>query len=146
MSSAMPEVMSVPTSSGRAPNAFCDGTQSFVKTKLRTPVCWKAGSASISSRTKKNAMRTRMKAASPASVHSRAGSARRPLERFVRTLIGAGVAATLVLAASIDIRSALERRPVALQRVDLGLRLALDARGQRRVLELLRHALPGAQA
>src|SRR3954469_13547812 len=98
-------------------------------------------------RMKKNAMTTRIRAASPVSVQRSSGSSARARdgrstsERPARTVVR--LPASIASAASGG--RAGQRLPVALQALDLRLRLALDRVGQRRVLQLRRHLLARAQ-
>src|SRR5689334_583084 len=90
-------------------------------------------------RMKKNAIRTRTRAASPVSVQRSSGSASR--ERGGRSTSERPPRTEELSAPASIARSALrgraaERLPVALQALHLGLRLALDLVGQRRVLQL----------
>src|ERR687886_2382709 len=99
-------------------------------------------------RTKKNAIRTRISAASPVSVHRSTGSASRA--RDGRSMSERPSRAEVLSAPGSIARRALGRRAaerlaVALQALDLGLRLALDLVGQRRVLQLRRDLLARAE-
>src|SRR4051812_46619737 len=114
---------------------FLETSQLSWKTNPKTPSCWKAGRASTSSRTKKNASRTKIPAASTVSAHRRRSSGSRAAERRSSALIDA---ASMALAARLR---RLDRRPVALQAVDLRLGLRVHRRGQGRVLELRRDLL-----
>src|SRR5919206_2099824 len=99
-------------------------------------------------RTKKNAIRTRISAASPVSVQRSSGSASR--DRDGRSRSERPSRTGVRLDASIVVRRAAlggrDRLPVALQAVDLGLRLGLDRVRQRRVLQLRRDLLAVAEA
>src|SRR4051812_18598969 len=140
MSSAMPDVSSVPTTSGSAPYWPREGTQSFENTNCRTPVSSNAGLDSTSSRMKKKPMRTRTPAAIAASTHCSSGSAKRgPDPR------GSVPRVEVIPAASTAPRSARrDRGAVADEAIDLRLGLLLDRVGQRRVLQLGRDRLAGA--
>src|SRR5919199_339728 len=99
-------------------------------------------------RTKKNAIRTRISAASPVSVQRSSGSASR--DRDGRSTIERPPRAEVLSARASIARRALGRRAgerlaVALQALDLGLRLALDLGGQRCVLQLRRDLLARAE-
>src|SRR4051795_8044362 len=96
----------------------------------------------MKSRTKKNAIRTRISPASAVSVQRTSGSTRR--ERGDRSRTNRPPPWIWMLPASISVRSA-DRRAVALQRGDLGLRLAEDVRRERRVLEVRRDLLAVAE-
>src|SRR3954454_8675829 len=132
MNSAMPDVSSVPTTSGSAPYWPREGTQLFEKTNCKTPVCSNAGLGSTSSRMKKKPMRTRTPPAIAASTPCSSGSAKRgPDPR------GSVPRVEVIPAASTAPRSARrDRRAVADEAVDLRLGLLLDRGGQRRVLQL----------
>src|SRR3954452_585250 len=114
-----------------------DTSQLLSKVKPKTPKRWNAGRASAYSRMKKKAISTRISAASAVSPHrsrrsgSRASGDRSRTER--------PPPAAVRLPASIS--ALLERLAVAGQRLDLGLGRSVDGAGQRRVLQLLRHAL-----
>src|SRR5919199_1767092 len=99
-------------------------------------------------RTKKNAIRTRISAARPVSVHRSTGSASRA--RDGRSMSERPSRAEVLSAPASIARRALGRRAaerlaIALQALDLGLRLALDLVGQRRVLQLRRDLLARAE-
>src|SRR3954470_7492067 len=96
----------------------------------------------MKSRTKKNAIRTRISPASAVSVQRTSGSTRR--ERGDRSRTERPPPWIWMLPASISVRSA-DRRAVALQGGDLGLRLAEDVRRERRVLEVRRDLLAVAE-
>src|SRR4051812_934636 len=135
----MPEVISVPTISGSAPYFCCDGTHSLEKTKSRTPYFAKTGRASSVSRMKKNAISSRIAAASPVSVHFRRRSGSRDSDDRPEM---SGRPPCVSAPAAMGCRSApRDRLAVALQAVDLGRGLRLQRGGQRRVLELLRDLL-----
>src|SRR3954451_877222 len=99
-------------------------------------------------RMKKNAMRTRISPATPVRTQRSSGSSARArgdrsaIERPRRT---AGLSAPVSIALRRLRGGAGERLPVALQALDLGLRLALDLVGQRRVLQLRGDLLAGAE-
>jgi hypothetical protein len=93
ITSAVAEVMSVPTSSGRAPNTPPCTSQSLAKLKPSRPNRANAGIDSIHRRTKKNPIRTRIDTASAVNPHrrarsgSRASGGRSRIERPPRTPI-----------------------------------------------------------
>src|SRR3954447_11317455 len=114
-----------------------DTSQLLSKVKPKTPKRLSAGRASAYRRRKKNAISTRISAASAVSPHrsrrsgSRASGDRSRTER--------PPPAAVRLPASIS--ALLERLAVARQALDLRLGRRVDGSGQRRVLQLLRHAL-----
>src|SRR3954454_14551237 len=142
-SSAIAEVISVPTTSGSAPKTALETSQLFSKTKPKTPWCDSAGRASTNSRMKKNARRTKIPTARAVSPSRRIRSGRRADEGRSSERPPAGemkVPASIVLR-----RGARERLAVALQRLDLGLALREDRRRKRRVLQLRRDLLPAGR-
>ena len=100
--SAVAEVISVPTSRGRAPNTSRETSQLFVKTNPKNPNLWNAGLASTYSRTKKNAISTRIRNATSRSPFSKAMSWRRT--RGSRPMDGRLPLATAVVLASMPSR------------------------------------------
>src|SRR3954452_4071218 len=138
IASAMAEVISVPTTSGSAPNWPWEGTHSLLKTKSRTPTFANSGRDSPWRRRKKTPMSARPPAASAVSVQRRrrsgsraaAGDRSRP-ERSPWVNVPAAMPRS----------GRLDRGAVALQAVDLGLVLLLDGLRERRVLQLLGRAL-----
>src|SRR4051812_32891034 len=99
-------------------------------------------------RMKKNAIRTRISPARPDRTHFRTGStARERGDRAVSARSPRIVVARLPASISAfgSLRRAVDGRAVALQAVDLGLRLGLDVVRERRVLELRCDLLAGAE-
>src|SRR4051794_15605171 len=140
MASAIAEVISVPTTSGRAPNWFLFGTHASLKTKSMMPTCWNSGRDSPYRRMKKNAISARTPTAIAVSVQRRNASGSRAADGRSRRERSPWVAVPAA------IRSARrDRRAVAGQAVDLLVGGGLDRVRERRVLQLLGHALAVAQ-
>src|SRR3954447_12233401 len=142
-SSAMVEVISVPTTSGSAPKIALETSQSLEKTKPKTPWCDSAGRASTNSRMKKNARRTKMPTARVVSPSRRILSGRRADDG--RSSERPPVGEMRVPASMLLRRGALDRLPVALQGADLGLGHGEHGGRQRRVLEVGRDLLAVAR-
>src|SRR3954451_2728254 len=81
MTSAMAEVISVPTTSGSAPYVLCETSQLLSKVKPKTPNFENAGCASTMSRTKKNAINARIPAAAAVRIQRRTRSPDQVLRR-----------------------------------------------------------------
>src|SRR5947209_13629175 len=115
-------------------------SQSFLKTKLPTPWCDRTGCAWSISRPKKYAIRIRIATATPVRPHLRTWSGSREASGS-RPITGRLPRAVTAPASTFS----LERRPVALEPGDRGLRGRQHVRGQLRVLELGQDALSAPQ-
>src|SRR3954447_25368959 len=140
MASAIAEVIRVPTTSGRAPNWFLFGTHWSLKTKSMMPTWLNSGRDSPYRRMKKNAISARTPTAIAVSVQRRNTSGSRAADGRSRNERSSWVA---VPAAINSARR--DRRAVARQAIDLLLGGGVDRLRERRVLELLRHALAIAE-
>src|SRR3954453_14620880 len=141
MTSAIADVISVPTTSAHAPYWLAETSQLLSKTKPMTPKRSNAGLASTYSRMKKKAMRARIPAASPVSPHRRRRSGSRATGDRSKTERPPAAGA---VPAAISPRLAAQRLAVALQGLDLRLGRAVDRGGLGRVGELRGDLLAGA--
>src|SRR5215213_6365163 len=125
MTSAIADVISVPTTRAHAPYWLAETSHLLSKTKPMTPKRSNAGLASTYSRMKKKAMRARIPAASPVSPHRRRRSGSRATGDRSKTErpLAAGA-----VPAAINPGLAAQRLAVALQ----GLHLRLGRVGQLR--------------
>src|SRR4051794_40334809 len=132
--------MSVPTSSGSAPNTSPDTSQLLVKVKPKTPNCWNASDDSSASFRKKYAISARIAAERAVSPQRRTLSGRRASRN--RPSSGRLRLADTEPASN----SAADRRAVAGEAISRRCRLLEQRSRELRVLELAQHALPLAEA
>src|SRR3954469_10332688 len=140
MASAIAEVIRVPTTSGRAPNWFLFGTHWSLKTKSMMPTSLNSGRDSPYRRMKKNAISARTPTAIAVSVQRRNTSGSRAADGRSWNERSSWVAVPAAISSARR-----DRRAVAGQAIDLLLGGGVDRLRERRVLELLRHALTIAE-
>src|SRR3954463_9109853 len=141
MTSAIAEVISVPTTRAHAPYWLADTSQLLSKTNPMTPKRSNAGFASTYRRGKKKARGGRIPAASPVSPHRRRRSGSRATGDRSKTERPPAAGA---VPAAISPRLAAQRLAVALQGLDLRLGRGVDRRRLGRVGQLRGHLLAGA--
>src|SRR5215211_2490921 len=142
MTSAIADVISVPTTRAHAPYWLAETSQLLSKTKPMTPKRSNAGLASTYSRMKKKAMRARIPAASPLSPHRRRRSGNRATGDRSKTERPPAAGA---VPAAISPGLAAQRLAVALQGLDLRLGRGVDRRRLGRVGQLWGYLLAGAR-
>src|SRR3954451_15340852 len=142
-SSAIAEVMSVPTTSGSAPKICLETSQSLLKTNPRTPSWLSAGRASTKSRMKKKASRTKIPTARAVNPSRRIRSGSRAAGERSSECPPTGVVRVPASTCVLGRRRGRDGRAVALQARDLGLGLAQHGGGQRGVLQLRGDLLAG---
>src|SRR3954452_12693144 len=140
MTSATADVMSVPTSSGSAPNTSPDTSQLLVNVKPKTPKRWNASDDSSASLRKKYAISARIAAERAVSPQRRTLSGRRASGDRPRT--GRPPPTDTELASN----SAGDRRAVAGELAGRCRRLLQQRGRELRVLELTEDALALAEA
>src|SRR3954454_9857837 len=140
MASAIAEVIRVPTTSGRAPNWSLFGTHASLKTKSMMPTWLNSGRDSPYRRMKKNAISARTPTAMAVSVQRRNTSGSRAADGRSWNERSSWVAVPAAISSARR-----DRRAVAGQAIDLLLGGGVDRLRERRVLELLRHALAIAE-
>src|SRR5215212_1962510 len=142
MTSAIADVISVPTTRAHAPYWLAETSQLLSKTKPMTPKRSNAGLASTYSRMKRKAMRARIPAASPLSPHRRRRSGSRAPADGSKTERPPAAGA---VPAAINPGLAAQRLAVALQSLHLRLGRGVDRRRLGRVGQLRSDLLTGAR-
>src|SRR5215212_4392532 len=138
MTSAIADVISVPTTRAHAPYWLAETSQLLSKTKPMTPKRSNAGLASTYSRMKRKAMRARIPAASPLSPHRRRRSGSRAPADGSKTERPPAAGA---VPAAINPGLAAQRLAVALQSLHLRLGRGVDRRRLGRVGQPALHPL-----